>query len=73
MSNYKAIKKNEIRTKTLIRADSPESEKLGYLWCLLNSLPNLDYFAAIKLMDQIKNQLGDDKISYYWQKFTSIR
>ena len=49
----------------------PEEDKFGYLWCLLNSMPDLNYAAAIKLMHEIENKLDDDKINKYWQIFIS--
>jgi hypothetical protein len=46
-------------------------DRYGLLWCLLNTTTDLNYFAAIKIMDKIKKKLGDKKIDEYWQKFIS--
>ena len=48
-----------------------DEDKYGYLWCLLNSMPDLNYAAAIKLMNEIEQKLSDKKLNEYWKKYIS--
>ena len=48
-----------------------EEDMFGFLWCLLNSTPDLNYAASIKLMHEIERKLGDKKLNEYWQIFIS--
>ena len=48
-----------------------EEDMFGFLWCLLNSTPDLNYAASIKLMDEIERKLGNKKLNEYWQIFIS--
>ena len=48
-----------------------DEDKYGYLWCLLNSMPDLNYAVAIKLMNEIEQKLSDKKLNEYWKIYIS--
>ncbi len=49
-----------------------ENDRYGYLWCLLNSTPELNNNdAVIELMHEIEQKLSDKEIDRYWQEFIS--